>query len=110
MKSDKLTNMVKGWFVGNFEPSLYKTNDVEVAIKQYKAGNFEEAHYHKIATEITVIIGGEVKMGKNIYKDGDIIIIEPNETVDFLAITDAVTAVVKIPGANNDKYIGGDKC
>ena len=107
MKSDKLTNMVKGWFVGNFEPSLYKTNDVEVAIKRYKAGNFEEAHYHKIATEITVIIGGEVKMGKNIYKEGDIIIIEPNETVDFLAITDAVTAVVKIPGANNDKYMEG---
>jgi quercetin dioxygenase-like cupin family protein len=105
MKSDKLTNMVKGWFVGNFEPSLYKTNDVEVAIKQYKAGNFEEAHYHKIATEITVIIGGEVKMGENIYKDGDIVVIEPNETVDFLAITDAVTAVVKIPGANNDKYM-----
>lgn len=105
MKSDKLSNMVKGWFVGNFEPSLYKTNDVEVAIKRYKAGNFEEAHYHKIATEITVIIGGEVKMGKNIYKDGDIVIIEPNETVDFLAITDAVTAVVKIPGANNDKYM-----
>lgn len=107
MKSDKLTNMVKGWFVGNFEPSLYKTNDVEVAIKRYKAGNFEEAHYHKIATEITVIIEGEVKMGKNIYKDGDIIVIEPNESVGFLAITDAVTAVVKIPGANNDKYIKG---
>ena len=107
MKTDKLRNMVKGWFVGNFEPSLYKTNDVEVAIKQYKAGNFEEAHYHKIATEITVIIGGEVKMGENVYKDGDIVVIKPNETVDFLAITDAVTAVVKIPGANNDKYIKG---
>ena len=24
--------MINGWFVGNFEPSLYKTNDVEVAV------------------------------------------------------------------------------
>ena len=30
-----LSEMKLGWFVGNFEPSLYKTNDVEVAIKSY---------------------------------------------------------------------------
>jgi quercetin dioxygenase-like cupin family protein len=104
MKTEKLDNMIKGWFVGNFEPSLYKTNNVEVAIKRYKAGNYEEAHCHKIATEITVIISGEVEMGGNRYRNGDIVIIEPNEMVDFLAINDSVTAVVKIPGANNDKY------
>lgn len=110
MKTEKLDNMIKGWFVGNFEPSLYKTNNVEVAIKRYKAGNYEEAHYHKIATEITVIISGLVEMGGNIYRNGDIVIIEPNEMVDFLAINDSVTAVVKIPGANNDKYTKVNKC
>lgn len=110
MKTEKLDNMVKGWFVGNFEPSLCKTNNVEVAIKRYKAGKYEEAHYHKIATEITVIISGEVKMGENRLKTGDILIIEPNESVDLLAITDTVTAVVKIPGANNDKYTKANKC
>lgn len=110
MKTEKLDNMIKGWFVGNFEPSLCKTNNVEVAVKRYKAGTYEEAHYHKIAKEITVIISGEVEMGDNRYKDGDIVIIEPNEIVDFLAITDSVTVVVKIPGANNDKYIKVIKC
>ena len=29
MKKAKLEDMVKGWFVGNFEPSIIKTNDVE---------------------------------------------------------------------------------
>ena len=62
MKTSKLSEMKGGWFVGNFEPSLYKTNDVEAAVKSYKAGTYENSHYHKIATEITVIISGEVKM------------------------------------------------
>ncbi len=62
MKVDKLDRMVKGWFVGNFEPTVIKTNDVEVAVKKYKAGDYEPAHYHKIATEVTVIVSGEVEM------------------------------------------------
>jgi hypothetical protein len=40
MKVDKLDRMVKGWFVGNFEPTVIKTNDVEVAVKKYKAGDY----------------------------------------------------------------------
>ncbi len=105
MKTAKLSDMTKGWFVGNFEPTLYKTNDVETAVKSYKAGDHEATHYHKIATEITVIISGTVKINGIEYSQGDIIVMEPNETTDFLAVTDSVNVVVKIPGANNDKYL-----
>lgn len=97
--------MVKGWFVGNFEPTALLTKDVEVAVKKYKAGDYEPAHYHKIATEITVITDGEVRMNGVTYSSGDIILIEPNQATDFLAITDVITTVVKFPGANDDKYI-----
>lgn len=102
---DNLSNMTKGWFIGNFEPSLFKTNDVEVAVKSYKAGNHEDKHYHKIATEYTVIIDGEVEMNGVRYKPGDIIVMEPGEATDFTAVTDSTNVVVKIPGANNDKYL-----
>jgi len=104
--------MVKGWFVGNFEPTLISTNDVEVSVKHYMAGEYEAPHYHKIATEITVIVSGEVEMNGNRYAAGDIVVIEPNESTDFHVLTDTVTTVVKIPGASNDKYIiGGElKC
>ena len=105
MKTSKLSEMTKGWFVGNFEPTLYRTNDVESAVKSYKAGDYEAAHYHKIATEITVIISGTVRMNGIEYGEGDIIVIEPGEATDFLAVTDSVNAVIKIPGANNDKYL-----
>jgi len=106
MKVSKLDNMFKGWFVGNFEPTLLNTNDVEVAVKSYIQGDSEEKHYHKIATEITVIVSGKVKMNNIIYSAGDIIVIEPNEATDFEALEDTICTVVKHPGANDDKYIG----
>lgn len=105
MKVAKLEDMFKGWFVGNFDPTLIKTNDVEVAVKVYKKGDCEVEHYHKIATEITVIVSGRIKMNNVEYSKGDIIVIEPNETTDFEALEDTVNAVVKFPGASNDKYL-----
>lgn len=106
MKIAKLEDMVKGWFVGNFEPTLLKTNDVEVAVKSYKKGDYEERHHHKIAIEITVITRGRVKMNGVEYKEGDIIVMEPNESTDFEALEDNTqNVVVKYPGVNNDKYV-----
>lgn len=105
MKTADLKNFFKGWFVGNFEPSLIKTNDVEVAVKKYTAGDYEGSHYHKIATEITLILSGEVEMNSIKYKTDDIIVIEPGERTDFKCLTDVVTVVVKYPGASNDKYV-----
>jgi anti-sigma factor ChrR (cupin superfamily) len=105
MESYKLEDMVRGWFIGNFTPSLHQTNDVEVAIQKYKAGDYENAHFHKIATEYTAIVMGEVEMNGKKYEAGDIIIMRPNQTTDLKAISDAICVVVKIPGANNDKYL-----
>lgn len=105
MKKADLKEFLKGWFIGNFEPSLIKTNDVEISVKKYSANDREASHYHKIATEITVIILGTVEMNGVQYSADDIIIIEPNDRTDFKCLTDVVTVVVKYPGANNDKYI-----
>ena len=105
MKLNKLSEMFRGWVVGNFEPTLYKTDDVEVAVKEYKAGDKEEKHYHKIATEITVNVSGHVLMNGLTYSSGDIITIEPGEATDFEALSDAKTTVIKIPCVKDDKYI-----
>ena len=104
MKAAKLEQMTKGWFIGNFSPTLFSTEAVEVAVKEYPAGSCETWHYHKISTEFTVIVSGEVEMNGRRFGKGDIIVIPPGEGTDFKAITPTVTAVVKIPGATNDKY------
>lgn len=105
MKTARLDDMTKGWFVGNFTPTLYRTNDVEVAVKRYRAGDHEGTHYHRVATELTAIVSGRVRMDGTEYGPGDIIVVEPGEATDFDALTDTVNVVVKIPGANNDKYV-----
>lgn len=105
MEIKKLEDMVKGWFIGAFEPTMHFTTDVEVAVKEYKAGDYEGFHHHKIATEFTVILDGEAEMSGKHLSSGNIIKIEPNQSTDFKALTDLKTVVVKIPGATNDKYI-----
>jgi len=97
--------MTKGWFIGDFAPTLHSTRDVEVAVKHYHAGDVEPAHFHKIATEFTVVTLGEIEMNGLRYVAGDIVVMEPGDVTDFHALTDATTTVVKIPGAPADKYI-----
>ena len=106
MQCYKLKDMVKGWFIGSFEPTLYKTDAVEIAVKKYKKGEKDDLHFHKIATEFTVIVSGRVEMNGSKFKEGDIIVISPNESTNFTTLEDTTTVVVKIPGANNDKYPG----
>jgi len=106
MKIAHLNDMVKGWFVGNFEPTLIATDAVEVAVKEYKQGDYEVLHHHKVATEITVITSGHVRMNGQEYRKGAIIVIAPHEATDFEALEDSTTTVVKFPGASNDKYLG----
>ncbi len=101
----RLHDMTKGWFVGDFTPTALKTDAAEVAVKNYKAGDREAWHYHKVATEVTLILSGEVRMNGTTYRAGDIIRIEPGEGTDFEAVTDVTTVVSKVPSVAGDKYI-----
>lgn len=104
MTKYKLKDFTKGWFIGNFEPSLYKTKDFEVAVKIYKKGDKERAHYHKIAHEFTLVTQGQCRLNDEVFEDGDLIWIKPGEVVEFEALEDTTNTVVKIPSAKGDKY------
>lgn len=106
MKTANLDKMVKGWFVGNFEPTLLMTEACEVAVKHYKVGESEQLHHHRIATEVTVVVSGRVRMCDREWGPGDIVVLEPGDATAFEALTDACNVVVKMPGATNDKYLG----
>lgn len=106
MERYKLDDMTRGWFVGDFTPTVLATRAAEVGIKHYRAGEREARHYHQIAQEITVIQSGRVQMNGVEYSSGDIIVIKPMESTDFVVLEDTVTVVVKVPGAVDDKYLG----
>lgn len=106
MRTAQLNDMVRGWFVGDFQPSVLATENAEIGVQQYKAGDKEARHHHKVATEVTLILNGLVRMNNVLYGAGTIVVINPNESTDFEAVEDSTTVVVKIPGAKNDKYLG----
>lgn len=100
----RLDDMTKGWFVGDFAPTVLRTQAAEVAVKTYRAGDREDRHHHRVAAELTLILSGEVRMNGTGYATGDIVRIEPGESTDFEAVTDVVTVVVKVPSVAGDKY------
>ena len=106
MQKYNLSDFLNGWFIGDFIPSIAKTSTFEVGIKKYVAGDKEERHHHRVATEITIIIVGQVMMNGQLYEKDDILVIDPFESTDFNCLTDVTTCVIKIPSCPKDKYFG----
>ena len=104
MKIERIENMIGGWFIGNFEPSVYKTKDFEVSFKTHKKGEKWDSHYHHTVKEINLLIRGKMIIQGKTLIDGDIFIIEPFEIADPDFLEDCELVVVKTPSAN-DKII-----
>ena len=105
MEFSRIEIYTKGWFIGDFNPTFLKTSEVEVAYKEFKAGDSEAAHKQLVATEISFFIQGEGMMNGRHFSKGDIVLIEPNEVADFFAITDCQLICVKTPSVPSDKVI-----
>ncbi len=101
----KSKNMIGGWFVGDFEPTAYKTKDFEVSYKTHPQGEIWDNHYHKIATEINYLIRGKMKLSGTTLEEGDIFILHPGEVAVPEFLTDCELVVVKTPSVKGDKYI-----
>lgn len=105
MEKYNLDTFIKGWIVGNFSPSLFKSSECEVGVKFYSAGEIEASHYQNIATEITVVISGEIRIGNQIGKSKDIIVVKPKEIADFKSISESVLVCIKFPSIPTDKIL-----
>jgi len=105
MKKFSYDLMKGGWFIGNFEPSAFKTKDFEVAYVKHTKGEAWQKHLHKKATEITFVVRGKIKINDTIYASGDIFVIFPNEIVDPRFLEDSEVVIVKVPSDVNDKYV-----
>lgn len=105
MKTAKLEEMTGGWFAGNFEPSILKSEHFEACVKHYLKGSTEPSHYQLAAFEVTVIVSGTARMGNQTLSAGDIILLEPFEIADFEALTDVSLVAIKTPSLPADKVL-----
>ena len=105
MEKHKVEDFTKGWIIGDFSPSLFKNSEFEIAVKFFKKGEVEPAHKQLIATEITVVIEGTIRLADSLFERGDVISIPPYEVADFESITDSSLVCIKFPSIPNDKVV-----
>lgn len=100
----KLTDFKGGWFVGDFKPSVYKTDQFEVCYKFHKKDEKWPTHYHKVATEITYLARGTMIIQGRILEAGNIFILHPGEVANPIFLTDCEVVIIKTPSIPGDKY------
>jgi len=101
MKVDRIENMKGGWFVGNFEPTAYKTPKFEVSYKVHPQGEKWDFHYHTEVTEINLLVRGKMTLQNKVLTSGDIFTLEPFEIADPEFLTDCEIVCIKTPSAND---------
>ena len=109
MDVTKLKDMHRGWFIGNFDPSVLNTEDFEVGVLTHLKDEKWPAHYHKVGTEYNVLLSGRMRVCDTELCKGDIFVIEPNEVADPVFHEDCTILCVKVPGDSTDKIIVGNE-
>jgi len=103
MKVEKLNNFFRGWFIGDFEPAMYRTDKFEVGFLTHKKGEEWPAHYHT-GTEINYLVSGRMRMQDTFLESGDVFMFGPYEVANPEFLTDCEVVVVKTPSIPGDKY------
>lgn len=104
MKLNNLKDMHRGWFIGDFEPSVFRTDKFEVAVLNHPKGEQWPKHYHKEAVEINVLVSGKMKINGVLISSGEIFTIEQNEVANPEFLEDCTIVCVKTPSVPGDKY------
>jgi quercetin dioxygenase-like cupin family protein len=104
MNLHRIEDFKGGWFIGDFEPSLFKNSVIEASVKTHKKNEEWPVHYHKKATEFNVVISGSMIIQGKELSAGDVFVLKPYEIADPTFLEDTVIVCIKIPAAKNDKF------
>lgn len=104
MKRRKLDEFHRGWFIGDFEPSLLRTKDFEIGILDHKKDEIWPSHIHYKADEYNVLIAGVMLINGKFVFPGEMFVIEKGEIATPVFVTDCKLVVVKVPSVIGDKF------
>ena len=104
MRKFNIKEMHRGWFIGDFLPSVLRTNLFEVGILKHHKGEKWPKHFHAEATEYNVLINGSMTVNNNLIQEGEIFVLEKNEICNPIFHKDCTVLCVKVPSIPGDKY------
>ncbi len=112
---NNISNFTRGWFIGNFEPSLHNTKDFEIAVLEHKKDEEWPRHYHSLADEYNCLVQGRLEVALynddlnvisiRTFESGDIFVIEKGEIIKPKFLEDCRVITIKIPSVIGDKYV-----
>ena len=94
-----------GWFIGDFEPSIWRTSAYEVGYKHHTAGEPWPTHYHEHMDELTFLLSGTmIRQGQTMT--GPVIFeLSRGEIADPVFVTDCTIFIIKAPSVPGDKVV-----
>ncbi len=99
-----LHDFYRGWFIGDFLPSIYKTKDFEVALITHHQDEDWPEHTHMLATEYNLLVEGKMTINGTLIKQNQIFVILPGEYSKAEFLTDCKILCIKTPSVKGDKY------
>ena len=102
----QLENFVKGWFIGDFEPSILKNSGVELAVMHKTKGDVvNDFHYHENCIEINVLIKGKLNINNKLIQENEIFVFNKYVPSIYEFLEDCTFVVFKNKPSNSDKVI-----
>lgn len=102
MKQINLKEMKKGYFIGDFEPNVLRSKNVEISIKGASKYTLDAAYYRKNDVRVIYISRGKIDLDGRIYGKGDALLFEPGEIINIFALTNVDMIVINFPGTKGD--------
>jgi dTDP-glucose pyrophosphorylase/mannose-6-phosphate isomerase-like protein (cupin superfamily) len=100
-----IQEFVRGRFVGNFNPTIYKTSFFEAALQHFTKDEPAPVHYHKKCKDYNFIVQGKLLVNNVPVDENDLIIFEPRQLFHAKFLTNCVLVNIKVPTSSNDVYI-----
>lgn len=104
MIKHNLSEFWRGWFIGNFEPAVLKTDQFEVGLLTHTKGEKWPKHYHAQHTEYNLLVKGKMLICNDVINEGEVFILSPNEIADPEFLEDCLVLCVKQPSVPGDKH------
>lgn len=104
MIKTSLSKFKGGWIIGNFEPSLIKTNQFEISIKKIPKGYLDKPHYHLGGSEYNVLVSGKLRQLNTDISADEIFIFQAGEVAQVEALEDSVVIAIRNYSDPADKY------
>lgn len=104
MHVTKLSDYIRGWFIGDFKPTVLRTEDFEVGVLTHKKDEKWPAHYHKQSIEYNVLVSGKMIVQGKELNSGDVFVFDKGEIADPVFVEECTIVCVKVPSIPSDKF------